>query len=643
MKSDYWLGFVDTLEIPRSLRIKNLRLGILYTLLTIGAVIWSSVSILIFRSYESFAVPSGNMFELWPRPGDRDRVANRDVPFCTDTASYNYNYSDLYTYEMSGCELLPYGETYSRTSTGLFFPTSIDDTYVWTFGAAECGPGREAESLCKEKHGELLVDFTSGAGVACQCLRHHSFFPLNPEEHFIYFTHGYEAGNMGVLGNQRMRGMSRASSNQFAQSGQAWQDMDDDGMLTIFQDDAGVECKLGTSSRYSPAEALNGIGAPIRDWLACAGATLEMQDKQVKSGHELENIIPHARVTGLELKIALEYKNTHPEKHRGVVCYVKISAQQKWNAEHHLQYETIPEADKYESHYRARVSRGISIRLVAQGRLDFFDFNQLTTAVVNAFVIISMPATIVAFIALSCLGTHSRIYSAAQSSKMSIAGECRAAVARLMSAYASYKTIPSAADGVLSQKDVDDLMQKILGPLITDGTLNSMEIAHLAAFTTAAHSKTETSGQLDLESYLRLQAYDESVQLKDLAALFDHDRKLGYLENFFQDSDFSQKRRGQVVTSARNSAFQNLRPVMALSHGQNAHVPESSDKEFNLEGVTIGKLLDERQARCSVKEPVSLVPDGESCGSPAPRQPARKQNWSPGDCSRLLAPAKESE
>ena len=111
--------------------------------------------------------------------------------------------------------------------------------------------------------------------------------------------------------------------------------MQDEGILTVIQDDQGRECLIGGSSRFQPQESRLGIGASIEEWLWCAGVDLQWTDPGISGG----SAGPVARLTGLELAIELEYRNTHNMNFKGVVCYARVRAMQRWNTRPVLHYD----------------------------------------------------------------------------------------------------------------------------------------------------------------------------------------------------------------------------------------------------------------------------------------------------------------
>ena len=179
-----------------------------------------------------------------------------------------------------------------------------------TFGAKKCfdyvnaSNVVEADLLCQQVGGTLFYTRTpvsSAGGVACECRRQRSFFAASPEKQRFLVMHGFLASNMGVFGNERMRGSTRFSSNQRSSDGRSWQDVRDEGILTVVQDDQGQECLIGGTSRFYPHESRLGIGATIEEWLRCAGVDLEWSDPAVATQAHSEP--PVARLTGLELAI----------------------------------------------------------------------------------------------------------------------------------------------------------------------------------------------------------------------------------------------------------------------------------------------------------------------------------------------------
>eukprot|EP00439_Symbiodinium_sp_Y106_P043735 s3072_g5.t1 len=426
------------ITLPKTVRIENRRLGWLMCILKVTTLVWSAVFLFWMRAYSNSVVPSGGSFlELWIEPAAEVPAADSSLNYCTDPAQYDYNYSERFSYRMSGCEHLPFGESYVKGEATLFFPTSVDDTYVMTFGSGKCfdhvnaSAVAEAELLCQQAGGTLfyLRSRTSSAGgIACECRRQRSFFAAVPEKQRFLLTHGFLASNMGVLGNDRTRGSTRFSSNQQSSDGLSWSDMQDEGILTVIQDDQGRECLIGGSSRFQPQESRLGIGASIEEWLWCAGVDLQWTDPGISGG----SAGPVARLTGLELAIELEYRNTHNMNFKGVVCYARVRAMQRWNTRPVLHYD-YSLSNGEESAYRARLQRGVEVRFAVQGKIDFLDLTLLTTALSNILSLLTiLPTLVISFIAVTFLGPLSNIFYAAMESNINVALDCRSMITRLM-------------------------------------------------------------------------------------------------------------------------------------------------------------------------------------------------------------------
>ncbi|CAK9037816.1 unnamed protein product [Durusdinium trenchii] len=565
--SDGWAEtaklFTSGIYVQKYVTIQNVRLGLLHLCLKIAAGIWALVLMFSLRAYDNNAVPSGSFLEVWQMPAPS--AQSGDFSYCTNPEQYDYVYNEDYVYKMSGCETLHLGEAHRKQGNSIFFPTSIDDSYVWTFGAAACAAGSnasEAQVLCNVKGGILRILDSTENGKSCQCLISHSFFARHPEGQRLFFTHGFEASNLGVMGNGRMRGSIRSDSNQYSYDGKKWQDLNDGGILTMVQDQNGESCALGGHSKFLPDAARQGIGGTLSEWMVCAGVDLQMADPKMRSQHPMEWSAPTARVTGLELNIQLDYRNVHHEVgFSGVVCYVRISAIQLWNSENYVSYGQL--LDGGWSSYRSRHQRGVEVRFLVEGRIDFMDFIRLTTAISNVLTIMSIPAILVSLLALYGLGPLSSIYAAAANSKVNVCDDTKTAVTRLITNEAAMKLIEEG----ITRTHVRNTFTRALTHYIdlkpankhnmheekwkrklekldqAEGTLQDKELDQLVEFVMQSinHRKkgqraSQSNSRIDVEEYLKLHLRNDPVQLPVIVQLFDDDRDKGILERIFQDS-----------------------------------------------------------------------------------------------------------
>lgn len=623
-------SLVSGIHVQKTVAIKNVRLGVLQCVLKVAAGIWAVILMFSMRAYDSYAVPSISILEAWQEPPLS--VPTGDLIYCTNPAHFHYVFNDDYIYNMSGCEHLPFGEEYTKRGNSLFFPTSIDDVYVWTFGANECDASNaSAQAFCNEKGGMLRTLGIAQSGAACECLLRLSFFAVHPEGRRLFFSHGFEVSNLGALGYGRMRGSTRLDKNQYTNFGNGnygdhWQDLHDEGILTIIQDHSGKSCSLGGSSRFSPAAARQGIGGLLSEWMACAGVDLQLADEKIRSRHRLEQTAPVARLTGLELHVQLEYYNVHPEvDFVGVVCYARISAIQLWNSENSVSYTQLS-GDMGRSSYRSRLQRGTGFRFVGHGRIEFLDFILLTTAISNMFTIMSIPAFLVGLLALYCLGPLSSIYFAAANTSVNVADDCKAAVTRLITSEAAMNSIDAnSIDAKGITKDhVRDFLARLLknhiGPKLRkrfrlsehnqgEGDLQSEELERLVEFVMESIHKDDDDSTVDAEKYLKLHHRNDPVQLADIVHLFDLGRAQGPLESFFQDRETFRRH-----NFAKEKAAQNAYGSKVSSNDKGSPAQQTLD-----EGIPTSVVVN---TSFQVAEP-QLV------------RPARV--WKKGHCAALLA------
>jgi hypothetical protein len=366
-------------------------------------------------------------------------------------------------------------------------------------------------------------------------------------------------------GSDVQRGRSKDSGATVGPSNGIRTELDGaSSILTVIESTEGEPCAVGDETRLSSAGtklyaskwtqemSLEGISATLEDWLRCAkdadGTSVELdyEAEGLRSGNPDENKAPHLRITGLKLFLDLTYYNREQhrqmtetrEKHdlqdfMGVLCVIRVRASFAWNSNQQMAYATFND-------FRFRYQYGVTVRMQSLGVFKYPDYtvSKVTSAIVNAVVVISAPGRIMMGISLFCVGLLSKIYYATASQKININDQFHGVCARMMSNSATFRELTKQHDGIEDGMTYDDLAQHMrvgFSKQLEDKTLSEKEIENMTRLIMNGLDPSK-DGEIDVGEFVATCASNEVLQIEDITKFFDESRKKSIMEMLFDDT-----------------------------------------------------------------------------------------------------------
>lgn len=529
-----------TFAMPKALLIENAKLGILHRLLQVFAVAFIGYDLISHRAWQKFAKPTDYGLEVWTVSArDRGLTNLDDTMHCIDPTSLQYTYSELHSYEPDHCRELIDGERIVKANTDLFIPTFLQDDYVSRASGTTACEALEVDCQAKNRtfrtwrRRQEHVDGSGGssltaeaeAGVlGCECRLKAEVFVMSPEQEMIHFNHGYEVD----FGTSLMRGSSKDIAQQ-SKSDTGWTDIDNSKQAaeleTVIMKEDGTPCAIGKSTPggakdvWTIGESGDGVAGTLEEWLECGGMPLDTVSDTLRSNLDAEIGEPRPRIAGAHLYIDLYYYNAghlkHDRPNKAAVCHAIVRASPRWNAVTGTAYSVVPEPGPSRAgSYRFRTMRGVSVHFHIKGEFSMFDTTVFVTQAVNAIVIMSIPGTLVCFVALYCIGRVSTIYYRAQSQRVNIQDMMRRLTARAITAVSTFRSIAAGGDPDLIEADQ---VGEIVRCAFKATNLEEGHLPEAVAHACYSENPEERREGIRLHNYLDKFFSMELLELNDLA------------------------------------------------------------------------------------------------------------------------------
>jgi len=508
------LGFLcDSITIEKSLSIKNQRLGLVFRILQIAAVLLVVMQIAVSRAWTTTTIPVSYGLEMWSVPGTPAAADNMAVDHCSKPLSLEYVYNENTTYGPTSCKRLALAEAYNKNGPNMFFPIHVEDTYV------DAKKGKCAGVTCPGKSVKVEQRTT------CECQEKDTYFVQNPEANVLVINHGFSVDKVDMYGGKKK------------DHGRSVKESDENEILTIvtMNGKRDVRCEVGGRKEWPLSAAKQGIQGPLEDWMACGGMALDDSVPTSKSFMKGEVGAPRARILGLNMQISLIYTNNHDEEHEGAVCYIEVIALPLWNSHNAIAWTQVPTMYNPDSSFRSRYQFGISVSLQASGSFNWFDLNALVLIITSSLVLLKLPGTIVQLLATKCVGRLSKIYSAVAVESFSIVDRFHGLAARLLGHKMSYEALTAdKGKGKFSQETMLENLTEVLADEAAAGILQESEIQKMSHF---LHAQMDTAGSqtVSLQEFLQASNNNEAIKMTDLSSFFDDDFKMSILEKIFGD------------------------------------------------------------------------------------------------------------
>jgi hypothetical protein len=283
------------------------------------------------------------------------------------------------------------------------------------------------------------------------------------------------------------------------------------------------------------------------------------------------------RVTGVEITVEMDYLSGMLPS-IGPLCNVRVTGRPNWVG---ITESQVIDAD---GSMRTRTYSGIRIRFLRKGRFQYFNPEALIFSLTTFIVWIRIPAFIVFYFAVFCLGSLSKIYTSYLYQDLNLVNEFNGASARLLRRAHDFNDLHDLrdADGTcaMSYEEARRRMDYIL-----EGRreLDEQEKEYFVSFFfSSSASKVGEKERLAiiLDDFLQAVSAEETLQYDEILGIVDADRhKMGFLEKLFADRTLKSFVEGSRRLSQRRDAEDNA----AIALGQPAVTDDAEPLETNAE------------------------------------------------------------
>jgi hypothetical protein len=554
----------NKITVPKFLIIENKRLGFSLRVLQLTAFCIVIYLIYGLAQYEADAALSPYSTEIfltqvYDAPPD-------SVPHCDNLDNYDGTTTPS-NKKPQACKYIPAGETVEKTNDGLYVSTYNQDVYV-TQGTYDEGTYDEVE---------------------------YAFFTPNPELRHLKLVHGYKV-QIDEAGTTLFGRSTETEVTQRAPDGET-STITGKTMVTEILTYDNKPCTVGGKDTWTQADAEDGIGGSIKDWLLCAGLNLDDHASAVDSNKKVVN-----RLTGADVYFDLvttgpyNRPRTGPgpgEKDYGddviMVTKLRVSAKAQYSTRNSVAYTRMHRPDAGSGKYRSRTSRGLAFHVSTRGAYKFPSYAKLVTAIVNSLVILTLPNKIMMAVAMFALSLISEIYRDCARERLNISNQFFGVVARYMAHVENFRYVTKQKkvgldhmkgmdyallrktmravfeediynektnpNGALEEDEFTQLTRIMMFHLDKDGNkVNTEKIKEAKKRKSVADVMVE-DGDIGMDEYIAASASNEVVAAKQIVKFFDDERKKSFMEKIFDDTVIEAPRKQAATVKKGASAF----------------------------------------------------------------------------------------
>jgi hypothetical protein len=432
-------------NLPKRVRIRNLRLGLLLFFLRCIAVVWIVYLLYEGRPWQRVYIPTG-AFAFWASTSSQLQQARTvdDVYLCDPANisrySYQYGADTNYRYTNIRCvDILP-GARFTKGESELFVPTFFEETLSVTRSAAPTSVGGDHD---------ISVACSSSCTGLGPCSHGGSYSPSGLNELGNCICECSSVRNRFVYGVSSMNiSFEHAAQVQ-------WTSNDEHTVHSQVVSD-----RLRTIVRHPTTKQALAIFEPgatvtmsLSQLLDLAQVSLQNQVRTTRpnglqgEASFMDTVLPYPllRMTGMILKVNLLYYNAgdlgHDSSYDGPICYVELEPELTWSSRPRLDYGQPVDASTGEGSLRYRYYYGIRVKFTAAGSFSRFDIWTLAMYLVACAVYIQVPGTIVDIIVTYCLGSLSKVYRCVTLPVVTTSALLSGMVARSLAAKAAFEAL----------------------------------------------------------------------------------------------------------------------------------------------------------------------------------------------------------
>ena len=400
MVTNDWRAFLPY-TTQRRIRIDVWQLGLAFKLLQLAIIIFLCIDLFKKNEWAHSEVPGGRV-NAYGESIDAFTKAKADnqLEYCS-SAKHDYEYGDdpnsMYKYVKPECRVLEPEEAVTKAIGAVTFTTSIIETIDFAWKCRnETSFDLDLDALVKEGkcnaskyiQGLTVVDEYSPLNgvdrVQCKCLIREMYYVKGVEHMGIVFEHGYKTTNQA--------GSLHGSSEIPA-----------DGLSTKIGPDTyhgGDRIKMSLEELI----ALNSRGYSLDTKNPDAAPDPNPSDGDGR---------PFFRVTGMKLRVDIEYDNLNKDGTAGVAnkdvdAKIKVTAEGGWagpGAQVFIMEAPSFDAASGTNSYAkmVRYRQGVEVVFVAAGLVYWFDYMHLITVFAGAYIFLAIAVVIMDFIAFNVL------------------------------------------------------------------------------------------------------------------------------------------------------------------------------------------------------------------------------------------------
>lgn len=504
-----------SITFPKSVRIENSRLTILYWFLATGALAFVGFNCWVSSGYLVFAQPDGR-FQYWPTSWAIDDAsaaaineAESQAEYCTDPKKYEYCFDKNCSFSSQGSrcmdictsevfdDCLETPERFIKETGGLFFPTFFQELEIkYEPDSDSSKPQRRTTSRTRTVKGV--------------------------EDMGIEFTHEYTVNSPT---QSREQGSSREE------------------VLTILRDASGNEL-----DRWLPGTT---VTLQLKKMFEYAGVDLnkvepELGKNFLEGAEHPEGVL--TRMAGTQIFLEMSYHNPWAYSVKdwyGPVAILTITCQPSWSSNPQLQVFNA------NGSLRHRYYQGIRVTFTSKGRFAWVSMDQIISVMTSILVFIGVAKKIVFIFTVRCLGIVSSVYDGFLYQRVRLSRECCALAARLCSHTSTFVELKDRDLGI-SKARLKRRFQRVFGHA---EELDAHEVDRFVEFVYGHMKKMGAADQsVDVEGFVKACSYGESLDVRTMISIFDADRRKTLLEKTFAGPVLRKLFKSDASTRARSSA-----------------------------------------------------------------------------------------
>ena len=394
MVTNDWRAYLPY-TTQRRLRIDVWQLGLAFKLLQLAIIIFLCVDIFSQNAWAHSEKPGG-WVNAYGESIDAFTKAKADnqLEYCS-SAMHDYEYNDdpnsMYKYVRPECRVLEPEEAVTKGIGAVTFTTSIIETieFAWKCGIEVDALTKAGKCDAAKAAGLRVVDEYSPLNgvdrVQCKCLIREMYYVKGVEHMGIVFEHLYtttsEAGSL--------KGSSEIPAD-------------------------GLSTKIGGNTFDGGKDRMI---MPLKDLIALnsQGYRLDTKnpDAQTDPNPSDGDGKPFFRVTGMKLRVDIEYDNLNKDGTAGVAnkdvdAEIKVTAAGGWAGAGAqvfiMEAPSVDAASNTRSYAKMeRYRQGVEVVFVAAGLVYWFDYQHLITVLTGAYLFLAIAVVIMDFIAFNVL------------------------------------------------------------------------------------------------------------------------------------------------------------------------------------------------------------------------------------------------